>query len=166
MRATSITTISFTITAKRYDKGLNITYEMASEGNPTDDAANEATGVEPLNAAPNEPQTPQRPPSKDENIPASPTSLPPGCESVVFPLCLQSKTGTHQNISSLPHPRQFEELVKAKIRPAGPSRAEEMETAAWQDKYSDVLEKLRQAVDGGNIECKLGKIRRRGILSA
>lgn len=124
---------------------------MSNSGNPTLDAANEATGVEPLNAGPDEPQIPQEPASKDDNIPESLTSLPSGCELVVFPLSLQSKKDTQENISSLPHARRFEDLVQAVIRPAGPARAEVMETSAWQDKYSDVLEKVRKAADGGDV---------------
>lgn len=124
---------------------------MAS-GNPTLDAANEATGVEPLNAGPNEPQTPQQAPAKEDNIPASLTSLPPNCEAVVFPLSLQSKTDTQENASSLPHALQFEKLVQAVVRPAGPSRAEVMETGAWQDKYSDILRQVREASDDGEVK--------------
>lgn len=124
---------------------------MAS-GNPTLDAANEATGVEPLNTGPNVPQIPQEPPAKDDNIPASLKSLPSGCEVVVFPLSLQEKADSNDNVASLPHARQFEDFVQAKIRPAGPARAEVMETRAWQDKYSDILGKVREAVDGGEVK--------------
>ena len=124
---------------------------MAS-GNPTLDAANEATGTEPLNAGPNEPQIPQEPAARDDGIPATLTSLPSGCELVVFPLSLQEKTDSHQNVSSLPDARQFEDFVQAKVHPAGPSRAEVMETGAWQDKYSDILAKVREAVGDGEIK--------------
>ena len=126
---------------------------MSGEGgNPTVDAANEATGVQPLNAGPNEPQTPQVPPAKDDNIPASLTSLPSGYEAVAFPLSLDSKTDTHQNVSSLPHARDFEKLVQAIVRPSGPARAEVMETDSWQDKYSDAVKAVKDVVDEGNVQ--------------
>lgn len=124
---------------------------MAS-GNPTLDAANEATGVEPLNAGPNEPQIPQEPPAKDDNIPDSLRHLPAGYELVVFPLSLQEKTDSHQSVSSLPSARQLEDFVKAKISPSGPARAEEMTTGSWQDKYSDILVNIREAVDDGQVK--------------
>lgn len=125
---------------------------MASQGNPTVESANEATGVEPLNASPNEPQIPQQPKSRADDIPSPLKSLPDGCELIVFPLSLDPTADTHQNVASLPDSRKFEDLVKAKVRPAGPARAVVMETAAWQDKYADVLDKVRQAADEGQVK--------------
>lgn len=121
-------------------------------GNPTLDAANEATGVEPLNTGPDRPQTPQKSNAENNDIPQSLRSLPSGSQVVIFPLSLASKTATTENVSSLPDARKFEDLVKAIVHPSGPARAEVMETSAWQDKYSALLDKVREAVDGNDVQ--------------
>ena len=95
----------------------------AGSDNPTVAAANESTGVEPLNAGPTKPQQPQHEPI-DDQIPSALSSLPDGCEAVVFPFALleskkESRNETQPNsISSLPSASQFENLVK--VRSSGP----------------------------------------------
>lgn len=123
--------------------------------NPTVEAANEATGAEPLNQSPTEPQPPKQQPSRNE-IPSSLTALPPECEPVVFPLHLDSRADSNQAVSTLPNARKFEDLVKAEVRPAGPARAEEVEMEAWRTvaggMHEDVVGAVRKAVDGGAVK--------------
>ena len=127
---------------------------MASD-NPTLAAANESTGLEPLNAQPTSPQPPKQHPTGDE-IPPSLTSLPTGCEPFVFPLDLGSRTKSNQTVSTLPSANAFEDLVKAKIRPPGPARAEEVEVKAWEAEMgaetADIVDKVRNAVDWGQVK--------------
>ena len=119
-------------------------------GNPTLDAANASTGTEPLNTAPPGPQTPQQPSLNDEP-PTQLTSLPSGFEPVVFPLELGDRTKNNQTLSSssLPSANQFEDLVKAKTRPPGPSRAEEIGVEGVE---KEVLEKVKGVVEGGRVK--------------
>ena len=126
---------------------------MAST-NPTFADANEATGVEPLNTAPTAPQPPKQHATGAEP-PASLTSLPSGFEPVVFPLDLGSRTKNSQSVASLPSANQFEDLVKAKIRPPGPARAEELgdaEVSALEAEYADVWDKVKGVVEGGQVK--------------
>ena len=120
-------------------------------GNPTLDAANEATGSAPLNSGPTEPQVPNEQPTGDE-IPASLSSLPSGVEAVVLPLDTGSGTKNNQSVSSLPKANEFEDLLKAKIRPEGPSRAEEVDVQSLGSKYTDLVEKVKNAVEGGQVK--------------
>ena len=126
-----------------------------SSDNPTLAAANESTGLEPLNAQPNSPQPSKQQPTGDE-IPSSLTSLPSGFEPFVFPLDLGSRTKSNQTVSALPSANVFEELVKAKIRPPGPARAEEVEVKAWKaetgTEYADIVDKVRDVVEGGQVK--------------
>ena len=123
--------------------------------NPTLAAANESTGIEPLNTQPNEPQPPKQQVTKDE-IPASLASLPPGFEPVVFPLDLGRQKKTSQSVSTLPSANEFEDLVKAKTRPPGPTRAEEVDIESWKGKSgavrADVVDAVRIAVDGQQVK--------------
>lgn len=123
--------------------------------NPTLAAANEATGIEPLNTQPTSPQPPKQHPTGDE-IPSSLTSLPSQFEPFVFPLDLGSRNKSSQSISSLPSANEFEDLVKAKIRPPGPARAEEVEIETWKAQsgaeYADVVDKIKEVVEGGQVK--------------
>ena len=123
--------------------------------NPTLAAANESTGLEPLNAQPTSPQPPKQHPTGDE-IPSSLTSLPTGFEPFVFPLDLGSRTKSSQTVSALPSANAFKDLVKAKIRPPGPARAEEVDVKAWEaemgSEYADIVDKVRNAVEGGQVK--------------
>ena len=123
--------------------------------NPTLAAANEPTGIEPLNAQPTEPQPPKQHPTGDK-IPASLTSLPSGFEHVVFPFGHGSRTKSNQTVSSLPSADQSEDLVKAKVRPPGPARPKEVEVESWKAQlgaeYADVWDKVRNVVEGRRVE--------------
>ena len=125
-----------------------------AETNPTLAAANESTGMEPLNAQPTSPQPPKQDTSLD-TLPSSLNSLPSGFEPVMFPLDLGSRTKSSQTVSSLPNANQFEDLVKVKTRPPGPTRAEEVDLETLRRDLgiegADVVEKIRAAVDGGKI---------------
>ena len=73
----------------------------------------------------------------------------------MFPLDLGSRTKSSQTVSSLPTANQFEDLVKVKTRPPGPTRAEEVDLETLKRDLgvegADVVEKIRAAVDGGEI---------------
>ena len=121
-----------------------------SSDNPTLAAANESTGIEPLNTQPTSPQPPKQQPTGNE-IPSSLTTLPSGSEPFVFPL-----DHSNQTVSALPSANTFEELVKAKIRPPSPARAEEVEVQAWKagmgTEYADIVDKVRNVVEGGQVK--------------
>ena len=125
-----------------------------ADPNPTLAAANESTGMEPLNAQPTSPQPPKQDTSLD-TLPASLSSLTSGFEPVMFPLDLGSRTKSSQSVSSLPPANQFEDLVKVKTRPPGPIRAEEVDLETLKSELgvdgADVLEKIGAAVDRGEI---------------
>lgn len=125
-----------------------------ADANPTFAAANESTGMEPLNAQPTSPQPPKQDTSLD-TLPSDLTSLPSGFEPVMFPLDLGSRTKSSQTVSSLPTANQFEDLVKVKTRPPGPARAEEVDLEALSKDLgagvADVVEKIKAAVEGGEI---------------
>ena len=125
-------------------------YAKMASGNPTVDAANESTGIEPLNATPNEPQPPNQ---AADTIPASLASLPSGCEPVIFPLdASASGKSSNQNVSSLPSAAQFEDLVKAQIRPPGPARAEEVDYQSLGMEHREIMEKVVDAVQGAEVK--------------
>lgn len=128
---------------------------MAS-GNPTLDAAEAGTGMEPLNAGPNEPQAPQIHPDRDTTIPSSLAMLPQNSTAFILPLSLSPKLDTNQNVSSLPSSSGFEELVQAEIRPPGPSRAEEVALEEWGKvagaEYADLVMKVQDAAGGGDTK--------------
>jgi hypothetical protein len=119
---------------------------MASD-NPTVAAANAETGVEPLNAAPAEPQAPKQDTrASADHIP--PLLNTPGYESVDLPLGLGSKSESNRTISSLPAAREFGDLVKARYRPSGPARAEEVAG----DEFDEEIGKVKEAVQGGDVK--------------
>lgn len=125
-----------------------------ADANPTLAAANESTGMEPLNTQPTSPLAPKQDTSLD-TLPASLNSLPSGFEPVIFPLDLGSRTKSSQTVSSFPTANQFEDLVKVKTRPPGPTRAEEVDLETLNRdlgaKGADIVEKIRTAVDRGKI---------------
>ena len=125
---------------------------MAND-NPTLAAANESTGLEPLNATPHDPVAPNEPSSN--GTPPSLTSLPTGFQFITFPLDLGSRTKSSQSVSSLPSANEFEDLIKAKSRPPGPVRAEEVGVEiAKQEMGSgleEVVEKIQSAVEGQDV---------------
>ena len=126
-----------------------------SSDNPTLAAANESTGLEPLNAQPTSPQPPKKQPTGDE-IPSFLTSLPSGFELFVFPLDLGSRTKSNQTVSALPSANAFEDLVRAKIRPPGPARVEEVDVEAWKaetgSENADIVDKVRDVVEGEQVK--------------
>ncbi|KAL6719495.1 hypothetical protein ACLMJK_003735 [Lecanora helva] len=119
--------------------------------NPTLAAANESTGLEPLNAQPKSPQPPKQDTSAD-SIPTPLTYLPSQYKPIMFPLDLGSRTSNNQSISSLPSANQFEDLVKAKILPPGPTRAEEVSVGTISDSYADALDAVRDVVDDRQVK--------------
>ena len=126
-----------------------------SSDNPTVAEANKATGVEPLNAPPSQPQPPKQA-EADNEIPEALASLPSGSEAVIFPLVFGDGAKSRHNVSSLPSANEFEDLVKETVSPAGPARAEEIELKAWaatadQD-HSELVEKISEAVSDRNIK--------------
>ena len=124
-------------------------------GNPTLDAANASTGVDPLNEAPDGPQLPNHHSSGLE-IPDTLKSLPTGCEAVVLPLSDPKSNNYQNNASKLPNSSDFENLIKSQIRPPGPSRAEEMSMSDWTsqggEQYAGLLETVREASGGGEVK--------------
>ena len=122
---------------------------MTMSGNPTVEAANRATGEQPLNISPNGPVPPKQSSSRDEIPSALSSSLPAGCEAIAFPLDLDSTKDTHQAVASLPDARKFEDLVKAVVHPSGPSRAEEVNTDVAS---ADVVRAVANEVDDGNVK--------------
>ncbi|KAK5172797.1 uncharacterized protein LTR77_002917 [Saxophila tyrrhenica] len=127
-----------------------------SSDNPTVASANESTGVEPLNTSPTEPVPLKQDVDPANDVPPTLTDLPAGCEPVVFPLDLGSRTKNNQTVSSLPSAREFEDLVKAKIRPPGPARAEEVPMESAKSEYKEVLDKVGVAI--GTDEVKVYKL--------
>jgi hypothetical protein len=123
-----------------------------SSGNPTLDAANESTGIEPLNSGPTEPQLPKQDVEPGYETPSALASLPPGYEFVSFPLDLLSKKKNNQTVSSLPSASKFEDLVRAKITPAGPARAEEVGLDGVGNEQKEMVDKVRTAVGGGDVK--------------
>ena len=128
--------------------------------NPTFAAANESTGVKPLNAQPTKRQSPNQHSTGDE-IPASLTSLPSGFEPIVFSLDFVSRIKSNQiksnqTVSTLPRADIFENLVKAKLRPSGPTRTEEVEVETWKAQrgaeFADVVDKVRSVVDTQQVK--------------
>lgn len=101
--------------------------------NPTLATANEATGVEPLNSGPKEPQVPkQEAQNTSDQAPAPFGSLPHGYRPIVLPLHV-GNTASVQTASSLPGPHGFEDLLKATLNPSGPARAEELSLSSIKD---------------------------------
>lgn len=127
---------------------------MAS-GNPTLDAAEAGTGIEPLNAGPKEPQPLKQEPGRD-TIPSSLSSLPPNSAALTLPLSTSSKLDTHQNTSSLPSASGFEDLVKAEVRPPGPARAEDVGLEEWGRvagaEYAELVMRVQEAVGGEEVK--------------
>jgi len=123
--------------------------------NPTLAAANAATGTDPLNSQPSSPQPPQQQPTGAEP-PAALASLPSPFEPVVLPLDLGSRTQNNQTVSALPSASEFEDLVKATVRPAGPSRAEEVDVESWKAQlgaqYADVVDKVSSVVESRQVK--------------
>ena len=133
---------------------------MAS-GNPTLDAANESTGVEPLNAPPKEPQAPNQANTRSA-VPPTLSSLPSGCDFIDFRFDIIGS----QPVDGLPTARQFEDIVKAKVHPSGPARAEEIGLDGWEEvagvRYAEALGKVGEAVEDGavnvyKVETGIGK---------
>ena len=125
-----------------------------AKGNPTLAAANESTGLEPLNATPHDPVPPNEPSSNEPPPPL--TSLPTGFQSINLPLDLGSRTKSSLSVSSLPSANEFEDLIRAKTRPPGPVRAEELDVEiAKQELGSDlgeVIQKIRSAVEEQDVK--------------
>lgn len=119
-------------------------------GNPTLDAANAATGEEPLNIQPNGPQPPQHAPVVSDptidQLPPALRNLPAPFESFVLPLDSENtRTKNNQSISTdYPDSSRFEELVKATLKPEGPVRAESVrpEDVTWPEGCREIMKKI------------------------
>ena len=125
-----------------------------SSDNPAVASAEEATGLQPLNAGPTEPQPPQHEPAVSDptidTIPSSLQDLPAPYES--FVLALDSSDS--RSASSYPSDSQFEDLVRAGLLPEGPVRAESVETANVKtpDGFEDILRMLENVGEGGQAK--------------
>ena len=120
--------------------------------NPTLRAAEEATGMEPLNAAPSEPQPPQHAPVvSDPTVDTVPTAL----QNIHAPfqgfvLALDSadtRTKNKDTISKAgdyPDSSKFEDLVQAAMKPEGPVRAEEIkpEEVKWPEDWREIIKRV------------------------
>lgn len=110
--------------------------------------------MEPLNAGPTEP-VPLKEDAGRDVIPSTLSSLPAGCEAIIFPLSLSQKLDTHQNVSGLPSSSGFEDLVKAKVRPAGPARAEDVGVEGWGKtagaEHAELVTRVQEAAGGGEV---------------
>ena len=152
----TLTTISI---KKTLDTGLVSTRKTPtmSSGNPTLDAAQASTGMEPLNAGPTSPQPPQHGTFvKDatlDNLPEALQNLSSPFEAFVLPLDTNQRTGaqTSQTTSpgTFPNDSQFEDLVKASMYPEGPVRAEEIkqQDVKWPHGHEDVLKNVAKLGD-------------------
>lgn len=129
---------------------------MAS-GNPTLDSAQEDTGIAPLNVGAAEPQPPQHGPVVSDptidTIPPALQSLPAPFESFVMALdATDSRTKNKQSVSPATYPSdsEFEDLVKAGLRPEGPVRAEEVQPQGvkWPEGYREVVKQLESVGEG------------------
>ncbi|KAL9096320.1 MAG: hypothetical protein Q9165_001317 [Trypethelium subeluteriae] len=134
--------------------GLNpsVTTSTMASGNPTLDAAEASTGIEPLNAQPTLPQPPNPTTPSTSQIPTSLSSLPSGYDPLILPLDLGSRTSSSQSISSLPSANAFEDLLHAKVRPPGPARAEDVGLDVVENRFAEVVERVRGEVDSGQVK--------------
>ncbi|EMC95961.1 hypothetical protein BAUCODRAFT_123242 [Baudoinia panamericana UAMH 10762] len=132
-----------------------------SSGNPTLDAAQKATGMEPLNAQPSEPQPPQhgayvKDPTID-TVPPALQGLHPPFEAFVLALdSTDSRSKNNQSVNPATYPTdsEFENLVKAGLKPEGPVRAEAIkpEDVEWPEGYREVVKHLESVGDERNIK--------------
>ncbi|TKA65070.1 hypothetical protein B0A55_09747 [Friedmanniomyces simplex] len=129
---------------------------MAS-GNPTVAAAQQDTGMAPLNTRPSSPQPPQHDPvvvdPTIDTIPKALQGIPEPFEAFVLPLDTNPRSSAKSNhtISSGNYPTesQFEDLVKAGLHLEGPVRAEHLKPQGlkWPDGYREVVKHV-ESVDG------------------
>ncbi|KAI7203317.1 hypothetical protein KC316_g1084 [Hortaea werneckii] len=123
--------------------------------NPTLASAEEATGVEPLNGPPSEPQPPQHIPLvSDPTVDTVPTALQnlhsPFQGFVLALDAADTRTKNKDSVSksggdaSYPSDSQFEDLVQSAMKPEGPVRAEEIrpENVKWPEDYREVIKRV------------------------
>ncbi|GAB7366560.1 hypothetical protein MBLNU230_g8546t1 [Neophaeotheca triangularis] len=117
--------------------------------NPTVRSAEEATGMEPLNAQPSKPQPPQHDPIvSDPTVDTVPTALQnlhaPFTGFVLALDAADTRTKSKDTIrtsSDYPDSSKFEDLVKAALKPEGPVRAEgiQPEDVKWPESYREIM---------------------------
>jgi hypothetical protein len=125
--------------------------------NPTVRSAEEATGMEPLNKQPSQPQVPQggsmvKDPTMD-TLPESLSNLPEPFEA--FVLGLDTRDSREKNSESIdpttyPNDSKFEDLVRKGLKPEGPARAQpaNIEEVQWPAGFEAVKHMVAEAGDG------------------
>jgi hypothetical protein len=125
--------------------------------NPTLLSAEEATGLEPLNKQPSQPQIPQsgsmlKNPTLD-TLPESLSALPEPFEA--FVLGLDTRDSREKNSESIdpttyPNDSKFEDLVKKGLKPEGPARAQavNVEEVKWPAGFEAVRQMVAEAGEG------------------
>ncbi|KAK3671779.1 hypothetical protein LTR78_008324 [Recurvomyces mirabilis] len=132
-----------------------------SSGNPTLDAAEASTGMEPLNAGPSSQQPPQHSAfvkdSTLDNLPKALQDVPSPFEAFALPLDTNQRAGVQTSQTTSPNTvsdvKQFEDLVKASMFQEGPVRAEESqrEDVRWPSGYEDVLKRITLLGDKNGV---------------
>ncbi|KAK5123279.1 hypothetical protein LTR85_002709 [Meristemomyces frigidus] len=132
--------------------------------NPTLASAEQDTGIAPLNAGPSAPQPPQHDPIvSDPTIDDIPSALQsPPAPFQPFTLALDAASGTHSRnkrsvpeSSGYPSDSDFEDLVKATLRPEGPARAESIkaEDVRWPEgSKGDIVKRVKSAGSEGDVK--------------
>jgi len=132
--------------------------------NPTVKSAEEETGLQPLNAAPGEPQPPQNTPAVSDptlDVPPGLQNLPPPFQPFVLGLdAANTRTKNKQSISPATYPSnsEFEDLVKAGLKPEGPARAESVkaEDVKWPEGYREIMKRVES--DGEERDLKVFRV--------
>ncbi|TKA28437.1 hypothetical protein B0A50_03904 [Salinomyces thailandicus] len=132
--------------------------------NPTLQAAEEATGQAPLNAQPSSPQPPQHGP-----VVSDPTvdTVPPALQNLHAPfqgfvLGLDSADTRTKNSNTIPKTQsseyptdsEFENLVKAGLKPEGPVRAETIrpQDVKWPADYREIIKSVETVGEPNNLQ--------------
>ncbi|KAH9840473.1 programmed cell death protein (calcium-binding protein) [Teratosphaeria destructans] len=101
--------------------------------NPALAAAEKATGMQPLNTGPKEPQPPQHDPVVSDptidQIPPALAKVPAPFEPFVLTLAQLNTNQQALDVDSFPSDKQFEDLVIQSLYPSGPVRTEEIKRA-------------------------------------
>jgi hypothetical protein len=125
--------------------------------NPTVRSAEEATGLEPLNKQPSQPQIPQsgsmvKNPTLD-TLPQSLSNLPKPFEAFVLGLDIRdSREKNSESIDPATYPSdsKFEDLVKKGLKPEGPARAQavDVQEVQWPSGFEAVRQMVAEAGEG------------------
>lgn len=125
--------------------------------NPQVHSAEEATGMEPLNKQPSQPQIPQsgsmvKDPTMD-TLPSSLSNLPSPFEA--FVLGLDTRDSREKNSETIdpatyPNDSKFEDLVRKGLKPEGPARAQGVNVGEvqWPAGYEAVKQMVADEGEG------------------